>query len=69
MQICNSIEEAKKWSQLKCLVSKNRIVDKVCYDHKIDYDIAVKNEQTAATLINMDLASLLWREGRKMCTA
>ena len=48
MQICNSIEEAKKWSQLKCLVSKNRIVDKVCYDHKIDYDIAVKNEQTAA---------------------
>ena len=50
-------------------MSKNRIVDKVCYDHKIDYDIAVKNEQTAATLINMDLASLLWREGRKMCTA
>lgn len=30
-------------------MSKNRIVDKVCYDHKIDYDIAVKNEQSSYT--------------------
>lgn len=45
------------------------MVDKVCYDHKIDYDIAIKNEQTAATLINMDLASLLSGGKEENCTA
>ena len=29
-------------------MSNNRTVDKVCYDHKMDYHIVIKNGQTAA---------------------